>query len=111
MTSTNPGAINATLGAIATTALTVTKTLNVVTDSIGMLDALVSKTAREQSLTYRKDERNFIHNLVRQAAVEKAEADMTVVDFRKQSTKHAELFDVAFTEFEALFANELNPST
>lgn len=93
---------------------TVTKTagsLNSVLDAsvktIGMADAFVTKASEQQALRYKADKRNFVHNLVRDAAMEKAEADKSVDDYCKQSDDHARFFNDAHNEFEALFADEL----
>lgn len=100
-------ALGSVLDTVVKTANSLGSVLDATTKTIGMADAFVTKASTEQKLSYRIDERKFVHNLVREAAQEQAQADINVATFRKQSTEHAQFFDAALEEFQGLFAKEL----
>ena len=110
ITNTNPHALKSVLSTVAKTAQSVGALVDTGTRSISMLDRFVGKASEEQELRYRKDRRMFVHNLVRDAASEQAEADIKVEEFMKQSAEHKRLFTASYQEFESLFADELGIS-
>lgn len=96
------------LETVTKTASTITSVLDTTTKSIGMVDRFVGKASDEQQLSYRKDRRTFVHNLVRTASEEQAQADIKVIEFCNQSDQHKELFEKSYIEFSDLFEDELN---
>lgn len=108
--TTNPRALTTIMTSVAKGAQAVGALFDSTTNSIGMLDALVTKASEDQRLRYRKERRTFVHNLVREASEEQSQSDLRVDEFCKQSPRHAELFNAAYSEFSELFADELKSS-
>lgn len=103
----NPKAIQSIFTTVSKGAASISAIFDTTTRSIGMIDAIVSKASDEQKLRYRKERRTFVHNLVREASSEQAEADIIVLEFCAQSVQHDELYTASHKEFSDLFADEL----
>lgn len=100
-------AMGSIMSTISQTANSVSALINTTTKGIGMLDAMVTKASDEQALRHKKDRRQFVKNLQREAAEEEASANIQVLEFCAKSNEHAKLYKTAFDEFGQLFAEEL----
>lgn len=70
--STATGTLGSILGTVTTAATTVTRTLDAASNSVGMLNAFVSKAAREQSIAYAAETHNFKRKLSDRLSAEEA---------------------------------------
>lgn len=105
--SRSPKALAAIASTVAQVANSTGDLVRSGTKAVTKLDRYMDRSLKTQEYIYRKEERSFLKNLVREAAAEQAEADMKVEEFCKQSDKHRQLFVESYGEFEELFASEL----
>lgn len=102
------------LDTVSRSAIAVTKTVDTVTNAVGMADAFVTKAAQHQDMQYRVDKQDFIEDLIADSAKARAEKEITINDFRRTSEEHDELYVKAYGRYAGLFQKELsvnNPQT
>ena len=95
--------VGAVLGAVETTATTLTNTLNALNMGVNMINASVKEASENQADQQKTDRKDFRDNLLREAAKAKSDANLKVIEYCKQSPKHAELYEAAYNEYAALF--------
>ena len=100
-TATNPSAVRSSLAAIATVANTVTSTFNVVTDTVGMLDALVSKASVDQRKRYDKEAKLFDKQLAHELSREISEMKRSADEYLAKNPELAPLYNETYNSFLA----------
>ena len=95
--------IGAVLGAVETTATTLTNTLNALNMGVNMINATVKEASQNQQDQQKIDRKTFRLNLLRESAQSEVEANLKVIDFCNTSPKHQELYESSYNEFAELF--------
>lgn len=94
------------LGAISTTANTVTSTLGAVNAGVDMINRSVDQAAKKQQLEQKLDLYLHQQTLVQEKAKELAESRVKVEDWMSKSNSHSEKFQLAYTELSALLPSK-----
>lgn len=94
------------LGAVQTSANTITSTLNAVNAAVGMANKFVSDAAERQGVRSTLDNAIFTKTLHQEKAQELTESRLAVLQYTKQSAQHAEHYTTAYNELASL----LNPN-
>lgn len=105
MTQINTSALKATTQAIATVANTVSSVFSTTTKTVGMLDALVTKSSDEQRKRHLKDAEIFHQNLAHELAHDVAELDRKAHEYCSKNPDLAE----KYTETYKSFLSKLQP--
>lgn len=95
-------AFGSILATVSDTANAVSSIVNSATKSVGMLDTLVTEAATNQRIRAVVDREVFVDNLIRDSAMEAAEAGIKIEAFASKSPAHAELYTKAHSRFELL---------
>lgn len=90
------------LGAIQTTANTVTASLNAVNEGVGMVNKTVSNAAQRQEVRSKLDSAIFEKTLHQEKAMELTESRMVIRDYRKKSDDHSSMYETAYSELHEL---------
>lgn len=93
--------IGSVLGAVQTAAITVSGTLDAAGSAIGMLNATVSKAAKEQSIRHAIDVNEFKSRLVQEVAMQRSQRERQVLEFC-QDEQNAKLYKSAHDELTEL---------
>lgn len=100
-TSTARLTIGSLLGTVNTAAITVSSTLDAAGAAVGMLNATVSKAAKEQAIRHKVDVNEFKSRLVMEVSMQRAQRERQVLDFC-QDKDNERLFKAAHDELAAL---------
>ena len=92
--------IGSVLGTINTAANTVSSTLDAAGSAVGMLNATVTKAAKEQRIRHAVDINEFKSRLVIEVSMERAQRERTMLEFCSDAQNKA-LFEKAFNELTA----------
>lgn len=92
------------LGAIQTTANTVSSTLDAANHGVGMLNTMVTSAATRQKKRAIADDYNFEQTLIEDKAKELTESRLQVLAYCAQSTEHNTQYQAAYKELQSLFA-------
>ena len=93
--------IGALLGTVTTAATTVTSTLDTASAAVGMLNATVTKAAKEQSIRHAVDVNEFKNRLVVEVSMQRAQRERAVVTFCEDKV-NKQLYEAAHNELTAL---------
>jgi hypothetical protein len=93
------GSLFETVGTAATVA---TRTLGVVSTSVGMASAFIEKTAADQAQQYLLDAETSTERMILDASREESEMKNAVRTYRAKSVTHAQDFDEAYDRFSAV---------
>ena len=96
--------VGAVLGAVETTATTLTNTLNALNMGVNMINASVKEASENQQDQQKIDRSTFRKNLLRESAQAETEANLKALAFCKTSKDHAALYETAYNEFASLFS-------
>ncbi len=97
------GALKSILNTVAKTAQSAGALVDVTTDGISMLSALVDKASTDQKKRYFLASQTFDQDLIRTYAEEQAHANIRVEEFCKQSESHRAHYQKAHDEFATKF--------
>lgn len=93
--ATTRATLGAVLGTVTQTASMITDVVKTGSDAVNMLNRFVESAATDQKdrqAVHRKVSRD---NILREARMDMARANMEVSAFRKESEEHAKLYDAA----------------
>ena len=92
------------LGAVQTSANTITNTLQAANQGVGMLNKLVSDASHRQEVRSKLDNAIFAKTLHQEKAQELTESRLQVLQYCKQSTEHQTQYQSAFDELSAVMS-------
>jgi len=91
------------LSTVTTTATTINNVLDTANQAVSMATAYVTKAAEEQRLRHIEEKDKYLHELLQQSAIERAENEKKVETYRNQSDFHKEAYDRQYARLEELF--------
>lgn len=92
----------AILGAVQTSATTLTSSLDAANSAVGMLNKFVTDAANRQNVRSKLDNAIFEKTLHQEKAQELTESRLQVLNYCKQSAEHEQHYQSAFNELAEL---------
>lgn len=90
------------LGAVQTSAVTITSTLDAANKAVGMLNKVVADASERQATRSILDNAIFKKTLHQEKAQELAESRIAALQYAKQSAEHGTQYQSAYDELAAL---------
>lgn len=94
------------LGAVQTSAVTITSTLDAANNAVGMLNRYVSDAAKRQDVRSKLDNAIFEKTLHQEKAQELAESRLAVLQYTKTSKDHEQHYQSAYDELATLLKTD-----